>query len=104
VRVQGIVRYEGEPLPRGSIQFAAVAGTDSGSAAINDGGGFVIWLRPGAYRAAVIAYDGIERVDAGGAPLPQLPIIPERYFTPQASGLETTVDTRSRSVAFDLHR
>jgi len=104
VKVTGSVRLEGTALPRGTVQFGAVSGNDSGTAKIQPDGRFVVWLQPGDYRAAVIAYDGIERVDTNGIPLPQNSIIPERYFTTEESGLTASVDKDRRSVEFDLQK
>jgi len=104
VQVTGSVRFAGSALPRGTVQFGAVAGNDSGTAKIQPDGRFVVWLQPGDYRAAVIAYDGIERVDANGIPLPQNSIIPERYFTTEQSGLTASVDQKHCSIEFDLQQ
>ncbi|MCE9630047.1 MAG: hypothetical protein K8S94_04910 [Planctomycetia bacterium] len=104
VRVDGVVRYESAPLSRGTVQFAAPTGTRCGSARLDPEGQFTVWLEPGEYRVAVIAYDGIERVDAVGAPLPQNSLIPERYFTPEGSGLAATVDAEHRTLAYDLQK
>ena len=104
ILVSGAVTYADAPLGRGTVQFAAAAGTDSGTAKVGAEGRFSVWLQPGEYRVAVIAYDGIERVDAIGAPLPQKSLIPERYFTTEKSGLRATVDKDHRTVSFDLDK
>lgn len=104
VKVTGAVRYENAALPRGTVQFSAVEGNDSGTAKIQSDGRFVVWLQPGEYRAAVIAYDGIERVDSNGIPLPQNSIIPDHYFTTEHSGLTVSIDKDRRSVEFELRK
>jgi hypothetical protein len=103
VLVSGTVTFAGAPLGRGTIQFAAVDSTDSGSAKLDRGGRYEVWLQPRDYGVAVIAYEAVEKVDpTTGAPLPPTPLIPVRYFTTAGSGLAATVAADSRSVSFDL--
>lgn len=104
VKVTGVVRYEGTPLARGTVQFGAVEGNDCGTARVRPDGSFTVWLRPGDYRAAVIAFDGIERVDDKGIPLPQKAVIPQRYFTVGESGLTASIASDRHTLAFELHR
>lgn len=104
VRVTGVARFEGAALTRGTVQFGAVEGHDGGTARIGPDGGFAVWLRPGEYRAAVIAHDGIERVDDKGIPLPQNAVIPERYFSIEKSGLTASIDEERHTLEFDLRR
>lgn len=103
VLVSGTVTVAGAPLGRGTIQFAAVEGTDSGSAKLDARGHYQVWLQPRDYGVAVIAYEAIEKVNpTTGAPLPPTPLIPVRYFTTAESGLSTSVSADSRTVSFDL--
>jgi len=104
VKVTGIARFEGAPLTRGTVQFGAVAGNDGGTARIGPHGGFTVWLRPGEYRASVIAFDGIERVDDKGIPLPQKAVIPERYFSTDTSGLTASIEKDRHTLEFELRR
>lgn len=104
VHVTGIARFEGAPLTRGTVQFGAIEGNDGGTARIGAEGAFAVWLKPGDYRVAVIAYDGIERVDDKGIPLPQTAVIPERYFSIERSGLTASIDHERRTVDFDMQR
>jgi hypothetical protein len=103
VLVSGTITVAGAPLGRGTVQFAAAEGTDSGAARLDASGRYEVWLQPREYGVAVIAYDAVERVDvATGAPLPPTPLIPVRYFTTEASGLTATVSAEQRTVSFDL--
>jgi hypothetical protein len=103
VLVSGTVTFAGTPLGRGTIQFASVGSTDSGSAKLDARGHYEVWLQPREYGVAVIAYEAVEKVDpATGAPLPPTPLIPTRYFTTAGSGLSATVSADGRTVSFDL--
>jgi hypothetical protein len=105
VLVSGTITVGGAPLGRGTVQFAAAEGTDSGSARLDPQGRYEVWLQPREYGVAVIAYEAVEKVDpATGAPLPPTPLIPVRYFTPSGSGLTATVSAENRTVSFDLAR
>jgi len=107
VPVTGIVRYQGKPLPRGSISFQPVQPAQGfpmrpASGTIDETGRYAMstfakgdGVIPGEYQVRIMSYET--------DPSPEMPaskavwIIPKRYGNPNESGLSITISETSGS-------
>jgi hypothetical protein len=99
VPVAGMVTHAGKPLPNGSVHFSPASGGAGGGAGRLAAGRYLVHLAPGHYRVAVISTEGFEQIDTKtGRILPGKPRIPERFMTPETSGLKATVAPENSRV------
>lgn len=107
--VSGTVRYQGKPLPKGSITFYDEANQSLTSAINADGSYNVSKVATGKVKVAVslpmyIAMQGdtkgMARMAAERRTLPNLPV---RYADAEKSGLDREVKSGSQTIDFDLN-
>ena len=93
--VSGKVTFRGRPLPTGMVVLSSRSGELLEPAGIDREGEFRIQAPAGTYRAAVVAMPSLNQVAAGQNPEesagPARSLIPERYGSPETSGLEIEV-------------
>jgi hypothetical protein len=94
--VKGKVLLDGQPLTNGSIMTIPVAGKGA-KATIQSDGSFELHTNAdsdgaslGVHKISVVAYDGIRT--GPESPPPKL-IVPDRYTSPESSGL--TIDVKA---------
>jgi len=116
--VNGVVTYNGEPVPNGSVSFSTEApGGRSGSADIKPDGSYSATtltpgdgLLPGKYKVAVNSVE-IDMKDVVGKPAglyrtdlikkaPKKRNVPKKYESPATSGI--TVDVKQEPVKFNI--
>jgi hypothetical protein len=116
--VHGVVTYNGEPVPNGSVSFMTDApGGRSGSADIKPDGSYSATtlttgdgLLPGKYNVAVNSVE-VDMKDVVGKPgglyrtdlikkAPKKRNVPKKYASPVTSGL--TVEVKQDAVKFDI--
>jgi hypothetical protein len=115
--VTGRITYKGKPVPKANISFTPVEGATRAATGLSDDNGYFKLgtlstsdgALPGNYRVSIIAR-GPDRapkpgeVGSGmpGEMMPGDPIIPQKYFAPDSSGLTYEVKKGSNSADFDL--
>ena len=102
--VRGMVKYNGQPLAKGTITFMPVGGTNSASGDIENGAySLSTFVKgdgapPGEYKVAVSAWE--KEPDMGVEGVPK---IPRRYFDANQSQLTATISSeKSQTKDFDL--
>jgi hypothetical protein len=115
VQVSGTVTYAGEPLPDAIVAFDSAEHADaSPSTGVTDDEGHYslklsadeVGVPPGRYKVAITAWDAPLEMPKPGAPVvPPRPLIPEKYFDPETSGLTATVESGApQTIDFDLEK
>jgi hypothetical protein len=115
--VSGTVTYKGKPLPNASVSFVPVKGDGRAASGVtNSAGRFDLGTFaaddgaiPGSYRIGIIARGPDRPPKAGemgsgmpGEMMPGDPLIPQKYFTPETSGLTWEVKRGSNRVELEL--
>jgi len=112
VPVSGIVFYQNQPLPRGTIVFVPDADRGNngplGQGTIQPGGSYTIQTEgkpgamPGWYRVTVIAVENTSGFSPYGSAVPRS-LVPTRYRDPQLSDLACEVKVgQENSINFNL--
>ena len=107
-QVSGTVRYQGKPLPTGTITFYDEANQAVSSAVDADGKYAVPKVATGKVKVALvlpmfIPWKGDKKGAAKmRAAQRKLPALPARYADAEKSGLEPEVKTGSQTIDFDL--
>jgi len=110
--VSGIVRYQGKPLPLGSVTFVPASGPVSGPTPIDPNGRYHLEAVAGRHAVGVVAMPR----RTGGRPAPHLEggmdwngvpqvksLIPEKYNRYDTSGISATVTAGSKDAnAIDI--
>ena len=106
VEATGLVTFEGQPLENATVVFAPVSGQRVATGKTNVDGEFILGTFGhedgailGEHQVTVVARDSVIRDESGGSSMPggptapavAPPIIPERYFAAETSGLTATV-------------
>lgn len=106
VRVRGVVRYDGQPLPDGTILFESFGGKGSAAGRILPGGAFETVMMPGEYQIAVRSLDGVATYQEGNQTKPIQPKsrVPQRYASIATSGLRLTVTPRGDPLLINLEQ
>jgi hypothetical protein len=104
VRLNGVVEVEGKKLTSGIVHFFAKAGADSGASSITPDGRFSVVLSPGDYGVAVIAKDGIDRMEDNGKPVFAKSLIAEKYSSTTTSELTVSVSQGCGPVTIAVER
>lgn len=104
VRLNGVVEVEGKRLASGIVHFFAKAGADSGASSITPEGRFSVVLSPGDYGVAVIAKDGIDRMEDNGKPIFAKSLIAEKYSSTTTSELTVSVSQGCGPVTIAVER
>jgi hypothetical protein len=102
-KVEGTVKFNGSPLPKGTINF--MMGTKgSGTAPIDAAGHYAIStpLPPGDYKVSVRAMEAESKFDAQGKTIRGKSMIPEKYVDFSKSGLTAKVEKGKNKIDFDL--
>jgi hypothetical protein len=109
--VHGIVKLDGNPVPRGTVTFSPSGG--SGSTAyglIQSDGAYELrtgreeGLPPGQYSVTVAANEAPTATGRDGGPPPTgKPITPEWYRSPSTSGLSFAVNSGNNEINLDLN-
>src|SRR5436309_15200590 len=115
--VSGYVKYKGKPVAKASVSFTPVEGAGRAASGLTDGNGYYSLssygindgAEPGKYRVAIIARGPDRPPKAGetgsgmpGEMMPGEPVIPQKYFAPDSSGLTFEVKRGSNRANFDL--
>jgi hypothetical protein len=115
--VSGRITYKGKPVAKASVSFTPVEGAGrAGSGLTNSSGYYTLGTMsandgaaPGKYRVAIIARGPDRPPKAGetgsgmpGEMMPGDPIIPQKYFAPDSSGLSFEVKRGSNRADFEL--
>lgn len=102
--VKGVVTYQGQPLPSGTISFMPVRGTNTATGDIVNGEYSLSTFTPGDgapagdYLVAVTAWEKAPEMGVEG-----VPSIPARYLDPKKSGLTATVSQeQEQTIDFPL--
>jgi len=102
--VKGVVAYQGQPLPSGTITFMPVRGTNTATGEIVNGEYSLSTFTPGdgappgEYQVAVTAWKKPPEMGVEG-----VPAIPARYLDPKKSGLTATVSQeQEQKIDFQL--
>lgn len=97
VKVSGKVTYDGQPVKVGNVQFLPVAGqtgVQPATGMILEDGSYQMTsvhgkgVQPGNYQVSV---SSMESIDVTETPMPPKYLVPEKYSTPQTSGLTVEV-------------
>lgn len=108
--VSGLVKLDGQTLPRGLVGFHPVAPGPSAYAVIDESGNYAVrtgsasGLPPGDYRVTVSANElpATERTEQGGPPPPGKAITPAKYRMKGTSGLTFTVTPGKNEINLEL--
>lgn len=98
VPVSGVVTFNGQPLPNGSLLFVPVQDGPSAQAILKSDGTFSAGtyetadgVVPGEYQVSITAFDiPVDQELDASAPSPKS-LIPDRYRSPEQSGLTATI-------------
>lgn len=102
VKVAGKVTYDGAPVTVGNVQFlpaAENAGLQPATGMIKEDGSYEMTsvhgtgVQPGNYQVSV---SSMESIDITETPMPPKYLVPEKYSTPQTSGL--TIEVKDGSA------
>ncbi len=108
--VSGVVKLDGNPVPRGTVSFSPQSAGPSAYGMIQSDGAYVLrtgreeGLPPGQYAVTVVANENpTEARSKGGGPAPLgKPITPEWYRNPATSGLSYAVEDGGNEINLDL--
>jgi hypothetical protein len=115
--VSGHVTYKGKPVAKANVSFTPVEGAGRAASGLTDDNGYYTLgtmsasdgAAPGKYRVTIIARGPDRPAKAGesltgmpGEMMPGDPIIPQKYFAPDSSGLTFEVKRGSNRADFDL--
>jgi hypothetical protein len=115
--VSGRVMYKGKPVAKANVSFTPVEGASRAASGLTDSSGYYTLgtlssndgAAPGKYRVAIIARGPDRPPKAGetgsgmpGEMMPGDPIIPQKYFAPDSSGLTFEVKRGSNRANFEL--
>nr|AYC79401.1 hypothetical protein [uncultured bacterium] len=107
IPVSGKVVWNGQPVTTGSVLFSPVD-RDKGHLAtgeIDSKGNYVAstfekkdGVVPGSYKISVNVFEGEDPV----AKKPGKPILPQKYYTGETSGLTATIEAKDKTKVVDL--
>jgi len=102
-KAEGTVKFNGNPLPKGTINFR-MGTKGSGTGAIDAAGHYAIStpLPPGDYQVSVRAMETESTFDAKGKSISGKSMIPEEYVDFSKSGLTAKVEKGKNKIDFDL--
>jgi len=103
-KVTGIVTYKGAKLPKGTVSFMPLTGTNTSSGDVV-GGNFSLstftkgdGVPPGEYKVTITSWEKLPEMGTEG-----VPAIPKKYFDVNKSGLTAKVSSdKSQTINFDL--
>jgi hypothetical protein len=103
--VKGTVRYDGKPVPKGTILFTPVQGGPTATGQINEDGTYrLTTYKPGdgaslgEYRVVIMAMEPMQ----GEPPTSPPPIIPDKYSSLALSDLKANVQEGDNVFDFTL--
>lgn len=106
--VQGMITYEGKPVPNGTVNFIPNSNGPTATGEITNGFYRLSThfsgdgAQPGTYRVIIVAMeDQAERLPEERSPLPAA-IVPVRYTSLATSDLTATIDEKQNKIDFDL--
>ena len=108
--VSGVVTFEGDTLPRGTVAFISSTGGPPAYGQVENDGSYEVrtgreeGLASGNYGVTVAANElpQVERSERGGPPPPGKPITPAWYRSIETSGLSFTVNPGSNEIDLAL--
>lgn len=108
--VKGTITLDGEPVEPGVVIFSpGVRGSGSSRGRIERGGAYELVTRnavgidPGFYRVSVRVFEKGDPPGPGERQVADLPpLVPERYLSPDTSGLEFEVKPGSNRIDIEL--
>jgi hypothetical protein len=115
--VNGQVTYKGKPVPNANVSFTPVEGVGRAATGVTDSNGrysLGTYLATdgapvGKYRVHIIAHGPSRPLKPGeigsgmpGEMMPGEPVIPQKYFAPDSSGLTFEVKPGSNRADFEL--
>jgi hypothetical protein len=107
--VHGIVKLDGNPLPRGTVTFSPSGGGSTAYGLIQTDGAYQLrtgreeGLPPGQYAVTVAANEAPTTAGRDGGPPPTgKPITPEWYRNPASSGLSFAVNSGDNEIDLEL--
>jgi len=109
-KVTGKVTYKGQPVPKGTITFAAIDKNGrNATGAIQPDGSYTLQTEDpgdgaqlGEYNVAIAARDEEILDYTPPKPIPPKRLVPEKYERPQTSGLTKKVERGTNKFDFDL--
>ncbi len=104
VTVNGTVRYKGQPVPSGILQFVGDGGTYSAAALQSDGTFIITDVVPGEVKVGIQERPQSAGSSSGkdGGPRPAPVSLPPQYRDPQTSGLTYTITPETKALNIDL--
>lgn len=105
VTVSGTVSYKGQPVRSGILQFVGPEGAYSAANIQSDGSFTITDVVPGEVKVGVMEAPGGSGSSSGekGRPAPKPVDLPDKYRSPETSGLKYTItpDTRQLDIKIE---
>ena len=104
VLARGAVRFDGKPLPAGTIMLEGSPGSGSAAGRVQADGAFELIVRPGEYQVAVRSLESEATYDQDRKLIAGKRRTPERYESIATSGLKITVTPRGDRLSINLEK
>lgn len=109
VKITGTVKYDGKPLPQGTITFVTTGqGATNAAGDLDSSGRYSLSTQekgdgvpPGSYKVRIESWASPPKMDASGLH-PGKSAIPKKYDNAEASGLTATVKDSPASQVIDF--